>query len=586
MPIVDADTRNAHYILLANLENERSTFIAHWRELAEYLNPRRTRFFITDVNRGDKRHNKIVDSTATLALRTLQSGMMSGKTSPARQWFRLSVPDSDLAEFPPVKEWLSFVEKRMFTVFARSNLYNKLPVVYGDMGGLGTAAMFIEEDFQDVVRFYSLPLGSFSLSTNDRGVIDVFSRQFSLSVREVVQKFGRDPNNPTKIIWDDISREVRRSWDLNQHDQRVEIDHIIEPNPDWDPDKLESRFKRYLSSYFERGISQNKGASTVVSGGSRDLKYLRISGYDFFPVLAPRWEVAGQDIYGTNCPGMTALGDIKSLQLMHKRKSQGIEKMVTPPLMGHSDLKTSKVSILPGDITYLPDRALQQGGLKPVFEINPRIAELSADIQEHQFRIRRTFFEDLFLMIATLDRRKQITAREIDERSEEKLLALGPVMEQLDQDLLDPLIDITFGRMLEQDLIPVPPEELQGQELKVEYISPLDQAQKLINLRSINNFTGFASALVQINPETLDKIDTDQLLDVYGEMVSLPPKILRSDEEVVAIRQKRAQAQQAQQLMESLQQGAGAAKDLSQASVSEDNVLGQLASESEVAGNA
>lgn len=577
MPTVSNETRDQHNVLLANLENERSTFIAHWRELGEYLLPRRTRFFISDANKGDKRHNKIIDSSATIALRTLQSGMMSGVTSPARQWFRLAVPDPQLAEFPPVKEWLQFVERNMSAVFTRSNLYNRLPTIYGDMGGFGTGAIFVEEDFKDVLRFYSLPIGSFMLSTNDRGQIDVFAREFGLTVREVVNKFGRNPEDPTKIVWDDISNEVKRAWDNHQHDQRVEVNHIIEPNPDWDPDRLGSEFMRYRSAYIERGISQNQGQSPLnTSGGVRSNQYLRVSGYDFFPVLAPRWEVSGQDIYGTNCPGMTALGDTKSLQLMHKRKAEAIEKMVKPPLLGSASLRQSKVSILPGDITYMDERSMTQGGLRPVFEVNLRISELAQDIQEHQFRIRRIFFEDLFLMLATIDRR-QITAREIEERHEEKLLALGPVLEQMNQDLLDPLIDIAFNRMMAQGLIPDPPEEIQGQDLRVEYISPMAQAQKLISLGSVTGFAGFAGNIAAINPQSLDKVDTDQILDVYGEMVSLPPKILRSDEEVAAIREQRAEAQRQAQLAEALAQGASAAKDLSQADLSGESVLSNIA---------
>jgi len=78
-------------ILRAQLENERSSFLSHWRDLGEHILPRRPRFTTSENNKGDRKNQKIIDATATMAARTLRSGMMSGVTSPARPWFRLSI---------------------------------------------------------------------------------------------------------------------------------------------------------------------------------------------------------------------------------------------------------------------------------------------------------------------------------------------------------------------------------------------------------------------------------------------------------------------------------------------------------------
>lgn len=190
-------------------------------------------------------------------------------------------------------------------------------------------------------------------------------------------------------------------------------------------------------------------------------------------------------------------------------------------------------------------------------------------------RIKRVFYEDLFLMLSNTDRR-EITAREVDVRQEEKLLALGPVLEQLNQDLLDPLIDIAFTLMDRQGLIPEPPQDIQGKSLRVEYISIMAQAQKLAGIASIERFAGFAQGIAAVNPEALDKIDTDQILDVYGDRLSLQPGIVRSDDKVAEIRQSRAQAQQAAQVAATVQQGAAAMRDLSGADMEGDNALTRL----------
>lgn len=554
-------------ILKSELDNERSSFIAHWRELGEYVFPRRPRFYTTDINKGEKRNSKIIDSTATLAARTLRSGLMGGVTSPARPWFRLTTPDPMFAELGSVKSWLHDVNQKMLTVLLRSNLYNILPIVYGDIGTFATSAMYMEEDFKEVVRFYAIPIGSYYIGVNRQGRVDVFIREFRMTVRQIVEEFGRDENG--KIDWTNISSHVKNYWENKNFEAWIEVNHVIRPNPDWDPNKLASKYKKYESCYYETG---NSGRNSTNYINNQEDIFLRERGYDTFPVLCPRWETTGEDTYGTKCPAMDALGDIKQLQLQEKRIAQAIEKSINPPMTGPTSLRQQKASILPGDITYVDSR---EGGFIPAHEVRTPINEIEAKQEQIRQRISRCFYEDLFLMLANTNRR-QITAREIEERHEEKLLALGPMLEQLNQDLLDPLIDNTFLVMERQGLLPPPPEEMQGMELKVEYISIMAQAQKLVGINSIERFTGFVGNLAAAKPEVLDKLNADQLVDTYGDITSVPPDIIRSDDEVEQIRNQRAEAQRQQQQAEQMQQGAGVVKDLSDAKLTEESALSQV----------
>lgn len=538
---------------------------------SDYYLPRRSRFYTSDVNRGDRRNQNIIDSTGTLAARTLQSGMMSGLTSPARPWFRLTTPDPYLAEFGPVKEWLDIVTRRMVNVFLKSNLYHVLPIVYGDLGVFGTSAMIIEEDFDTTLRSYPFPIGSYCLSNNSKLQVDTFSRDFRMTVRQLVEKFGQYDEKTGRPMWENFSSMVKNLYDSGQYEDWIEVYHMIKPNREYNPNKIDSKFKKYSSCYFEFGSttgSSNQGGMPAPG------VYLSEKGYDYFPVLAPRWQITGEDVYGTDCPGMTALGDIKSLQTMQKRMAQAVEKMVNPPMVAPTSLKHAKASILPGDITYIDEREGLKG-FRPAHEVNFRIGELAQNVQEHQQRVDRAFFADLFLMLQKSDRR-EITATEIDAKQEEKLLALGPVLEQLNQDLLDPMIDIGFDMMNRQGIIPEPPEELQGVELKVEYVSIMAQAQKLLGISSIERFAGFATQIAQVNPESLDKIDVDQMLDIYSESASVPFGIVRSDEAVAEIRQSRAKQQQAAQMAQNLQTATGAVKNLAQSDMSSDNALTEL----------
>lgn len=556
--------------LRAQLDNERSSFLAHWSDLANFVFPRRPRFTVTDVNRGDRRNQKIIDSSPTFAARTLRAGMMGGVTSPARRWFRLTTPDPDLAEMSQVKQWLDIVDTRMEAVFLRSNLYNVLPTVYGDMGVFATAAMHIDEDFDEVIRCYSHPIGSYKIACDARGRVNTFQRDFRMTVRNMIEKFGRPDGND--IDWSIFSDYIKTAWLNGQTEQWIDICHTIKPNDDYEPNKAESKYKKFESCYMEAGTTLSSQGSYLTSIDND--RYLSEKGYDYFPVLCPRWEVTGEDVYGTNCPAMEALGDIKQLMLGERRTMQAVEKMINPPLVGPTSLRNQKTSLLPGDITWSDTREGQQG-LRPIHETRFDITQMEAKQQQVRQRISRAFFEDLFLMLSQSDRR-EITAREVDERHEEKLLALGPVLEQLNQDLLDPLIDITFDIMNRQGFVPTPPEVLQGMPLRVQYESIMAQAQKLVGIAGIERFSLFVNNLAQVHPESLDKINADELVDHYGNITSVPISVIRSDEEVAAIRSERQQAQKVQQATALAAQGSQAAKNLAQAPMDGQNALTEL----------
>lgn len=541
--------RKAHDRRLAELTTERSSFIRHWQDLSDYILPRQARFTVTDRNRGDRRNSKIVDNTATLAVRTLSSGMMSGITSPARPWFQLATPDPSLNEFTPVKLWLDLVKQRMSTVFLRSNLYTTLPITYADLGVFGTNAFAVLEDDEDVIRCYPFPIGSYAIGTSHRGNTDSVYREYQMTARQLVSQFGIES----------VSIATKNLYERGNGEAWIDVVHAVEPNPDYDERKAESRYKRFRSCYYEKGADGEN--------------MLRRSGFDDFPVMAPRWSLTGEDIYG-HSPGMDALGDIKALQLEQKRKAQAIDKMVNPPMTAPSSLRNSRASLLPGDVTYVDVQSGQQG-FAPAYEINPRIQELMLDIQDNQGRIRRAFFEDLFLMIAN-DQRSNITAREIQERHEEKLLMLGPVLERLNDELLDPLIDRTFNIMTRMGLIPPPPKELQGMDLSVEYISVMAQAMKLTGITGIERFMAFAGNMAQANPEVMDKIDFDQAIDEYANMVGTPPSLVRDDDTVAQVRKQRAEQQAQMQQAELAAQGAQTAKTLSQTQLTDENAVGAM----------
>jgi hypothetical protein len=557
--------KKARYQQLAStLWTERTSFDSHWREIGELLMPRRLRFLTSDRNKGDKRNQKIIDSTGRYAARTLQSGLHAGLTSPARPWFILSTPDPSLNRRPNVKIWLHEVTERMRAIFQQVNLYNSLPIVYGDMGMFGTAAMGVLDDSRDLFRTYTYPIGSYALGVSARGLVTTFYREYETTVRQLVEDFGVQ-RGYKDIDWSNISHRVKEAWDKGDYESPVTVCWLVLPNEDADANKIESKYLPWASCHWEQG------------GTESPTGFLRERGYRTFPFMCPRWDVTShEDAYGSDCPGMTALGDIKQLQSEQKKKGQAINKIVDPPLVGSSQLRSQKVSLLPADITY-EDVAHGQQGLRPVHEMRIDLSHLTADIGEVQYRIQRAFHEDLFLMLANDRRQQPATAREIDERHEEKLLALGPVLERTSDELLDPLVDRAYGMMEQAEMIPEPPEELNGVQLKVEYISILAQAQKLVGVVSQDRFLNSVAAMAQTFPNARHKVSEFHAVNNYGDMLGVDPNIILSDEEAQQAVDAEAKAQQAALDAENAQKLALAGKAAAQSPMDGDTALTRLA---------
>lgn len=535
------------------LEKARDGFKPQWEEIAKYVTPGRGIFNNAEPNRGERKDTELLDATPFQALTTLAAGMQGGLTSPSRPWFKLGVTDPELGDYEPVRVWLDEVERRMLHIMGRSNTYNCLHTLYGEVGAFGTGAIYIEEDPTEVLRCTALTAGEYAVAFDSRGMAAEFCRTFWMSAPQLADKFG----------YEALSDGAKSALDGGRRGQWFSVHHLILPNDEFSPLKDERRSARampWASVYWEHGKE----------------KPLRVAGYEEFPVLVPRWDVVGADFYGRG-PGWAALGESKMLQEL-RYDYLGAQKMaIKPPLMGPAGAKKARINLTPGALTYYENDI----AIRPIYQVQPDIPGQLQAIAESRQLIQRFFYADLFLMLAASDHR-DMTAREVTERHEEKMLMLGPVLERLENELLDPLIERVFAIMDRMGLIPQPPEDLGGKLLQVEYISVLAQAQRMVGIEGIERLAGFVGNMAAMNPQVLDKLDLDEAVDQYARKLGVPAAVVVSDEKVAAIREQRAQQQAQmeqmaamQQAAQTAQQGAGAVNQAAQAA--EGGGLEQLA---------
>jgi hypothetical protein len=534
------------------LETERSSWRAHWREISDYLLPTSSRFYTSDRNRGTRRHNNIFDSAGLQALKVLGAGMMAGMSSPARPWFRLTLQDRELAEYDSVKGWLADTQRRMLHIFATSNTYQVLHQVYMELGAFGTSAVVMMEDPVTTIHHYHSPIGEFALANDYRGRVNTLYREFEKTVGEIVIEFGYTNCSPT----------VRTMYDRGNLDEWVKIVHAIEPRAVRSLDNPSAMHKAYRSVYFEPSYD-----------GGDTTKVLRESGFDDFPVMAPRWHRMAGDVYG-HSPGMEALGDIKSLQHMSLRRSNVVDYQTKPPLQVPTSMRQREIDWKPGGVTFV-DQIGVQNTVQPLFAATLPINDLLVSMQDARELIRSAFHADMFLMLANGDTTR-MTATEVAARNEEKMLMIGPVLERLQHELLKPLIDRTFERMITNGNIMMPPEELQGVELDVEFVSVLAQAQRAIGVNSIDRYVNSLGVIAQMRPEVLDKIDVDNWADAYADMLGVDPDIIVPNDQVALIREQRAEQQQQMEQQAMMAQAAQTGQALGNIKTNESNAATDL----------
>ena len=534
------------------LERSRDGFKPQWEEIARYITPGRGIFDAQEPNKGDRKDLHLLDATPFQALTTLSAGMQGGLTSPSRPWFKLGVTDPELGDYEPVRVWLDEVERRMLHVMGRTNTYNALHTLYSEVGAFGTGALYVEEDAAEVLRCAVMTAGEYAIAMDSSGVPSDFCRTFWMTAPQMARKFGRDV----------LSAGAKSAIDHGRITQYFRVTHLIAASDELfaSGERRKANGMPWGSVYWEQGAKEP----------------LRVAGYEEFPVLVPRWDVLGSDFYGRG-PGWAALGESKMLQELRFDYLEAQKMAIRPPIQMPTGAKKMRADLTPGALTYYDGPV----AATPLYQVRPDIPGQLQAIAESRELINRFFYADLFLMLAMNDQR-DMTAREVAERHEEKMLMLGPVLERLENELLDPLIERVFAIMDRMGLMPPPPEDLGGKLLQVEYISILAQAQRMVGLDGIERLAGFVGQMAQLNPAVLDKLDMDEAVDQYAKKLGVPAVVVVSDENVAAIREQRAQQQAqmeqmaaAQQMAQTAQQSAGAVNQVAQAA--ESGGLDQLA---------
>ena len=558
------------------LKSKRQNWDNLWQDLSDYFCPGR----ITAIRReeeGARKTKKIYDNTGADAAQKLAAGLYSRTVNPASKWFYITTETSDeeLEKDKEVNNWFDIARDRTQSVINKRGT-GALYQTYCDLTSLCNAVLFIQEDPIHGVSFRTYPIDRVDIAEDYRGVVDTVYRKFEMTLRQIDQEF------PGKLPHDKLQQmEI-------EPDAKAWVLHVVAPRKDRDPDKIDNLNMPFESLY-------------ILCEGP---VLLEESGYPEMPYAVARLEVLAGELYGRG-PATIALPEVKSLNEMAKLQLDGSNMRLRPPLDVPLNAYVNPIQLIPGYKNLNQD----EGGRRiTALNVAGDLQYTAKDIELQQNKVKEIFYNDQLYLRTNAE----MTATEVQKRSEIQMQLMGPWQGRLELELFEPMINRILGILIRTGEVPPPPQALlenaeetlsgRPQEvidqirdhavlggkkskktkkqtpqqeakerqkystraLKIVYDSPLARAQRLVDVQVIDQVKMSIAQSMQLNPqgaqEYLMRFDMVQMEVDRAKALGLPTKYIVSQSEY---EQAKAQMQQQQQQAQAMQQ-MGAMADIGQ----------------------
>lgn len=527
-------------------KSHRSRLLAGWQKVTRYVLPYSGRYYQAERDKSVA-FAPILDNQAAWAHDVLVAGISAGAFPQSMPWVGLRLKGSKTEDGGIGAEYCDRVADVIHATYSQANVYPGLRHCVSEMSAYGPGCLIVEEHEENIIHLHRLTAGEFCFERDFDGYVSALFREFVSTVGAVVDQFG----------YDACRQDVQIAWDEKKYGQEVRLLHVIDERKRRDPSVEDNQNMPWRSVYID------------LAGSDTDPP-LRESGYPFMPVLGPRWQVIGSDTYGTSAV-LRAMGDISGLQHKHTRLGEAVDRMTRPATQGPADVE--EVQTLPGSHT----RTNGGARIEPIGISVLPIQHLKELIEDDRMRIARALYADVFQAFLG-DQRSGVTAREIMARTQEKVQGMAPVLNNIDHELLRPLVKMTIWFLAQRGMMPPAPPELEGEEMDIEFVSPLFRAMKSEQSRGTMQLLEMIAQLGTVPgwDHVRDRADVDAAADELRDTFGAPARVLKTVREVQSVRDARAKAIAAQQQMQAAQSMAGTAKDLAGAELSPTNALGQL----------
>lgn len=519
-----------------------------WQDISENVVPRKS--YVTESHDfiDDSRHRRLYDTTAIDAAQTLGNGHSSFITPAEQRWFYWGAPDH--LKTDEHEEWYRRASLIAAVELAGSNFYTQSSECYLDRSSFGIANISAWPGRRTALNFKVHPVNSYVIDEGDEGIVEELAFVYEQGISQHVKMLGKETCMKSEKM-----RNALQKLEQNGTNTRLRVLHHVWPRDDSKRDVMSKEGKHLPIG------------SVYICMDDKTL--LHEGGFEEQPYTCSRYlkHTSRGAQYGYS-PAWRAMPAIRQVNFLQMSLDLVAEKQATPPVL-IPDYLEGEVDLRAGGATMFQASRVKGSYGLPQEWANSGRYEIGVDrVREKQQEINRAFHVDLFRMFAEMDRNAQMTAREVAERSSEKLIQFSPSFTRFTSDF-EVCMTRVFNVLLRQGKFPPPPPGLIYLDQKtgrpnvptpkVIYQSKIALAIQQLQNSGVDRLMERALAVGELAPEVFDNFDLDATVRVIGRNDGVPEEVFRPQKEVDAIRQARQEAQEQAAQMEQLQQGADAA---------------------------
>jgi hypothetical protein len=497
-----------------------------WKEIATLTNPQMNEWNEKPSNHEPTSSKSIYDSSGIQASDNFADGILGSAFGRNVRWFDYSPENETYKKNDGIMRFLQQAALVRYGQFNRSNFYDEARVAVKCCADFGTMIMVRETDIEDKRQVYNtLHLKRCVILEDRYHNIDSLFYDFWIDAFKAVARFGIDK----------VPEAIRSSYE--------------------NKDLILYQFTNYIFPVDKFGFKSDmkrlaKGkpyASVIVADVDRETAIAE-GGYSKRPFFAWRWSSSMDGTeWGVGNPGLKFLGDGKQANALRRDYSRSSALAAQLPIKATKDLR-GRIDLSPGGKTYL-----NPGEDFAPAQVTGNLQSQLMDLQDLRKSIQEAYMVDIFKILSqNIDQRK--TAAEVHGIQGEKAVLMSAFYGRLVSEFLEPVIEDGFQDDFDMGLLPEMPEEIAGEPLEIDMVSPLAMLQRqAVVIDPLNRFMAQATALAQVNPQALDAVDIDAYLAALGQALGVDKGVVRSMYQIKQMRAAKAKLQ-AEQMAQQQQQ--------------------------------
>lgn len=491
------------------LQRSRTNYESAWQDIRQLVRPN-TVDFQAQTSPGDVRTERMYDGTAMQSNVDLANAVHSFLINPSERNFGIKVvSNAELNKNQDVIAWADEVSEIIASEYSddRTKFHSSMQECFLDLA-FGNIILLQEYDSDaGHLVFESCPLSCSFFEENSNGQVDKLARKLKMNVRQIEQEFPG-------AKWD--------GKEDDKPDKEYTVIHFVYPRKD----RIYGREDKMNMPYASCWLLKDKGV------------LLKEDGYRSFPYHVGRWSKSNEEVYGRG-PAINCLPEIRMLNRMEFTIIKAWQKAVDPPLIMPNDGFIGKFRTAPGSINY-SDSSMGEFEVQTL-EHKGKLEGAENKSDQKRERIRTSFYAD---WVKLMPKKERQTAYEISELVEQQLRMMAPLLGPIQSEMIVPCLQRSYQLLGAAGFLPPAPPVLQGQTVEVDYVSASTRAQAATRVTNYGRLIQNLSILQPFAPEVMDAVDTDAVAQDMALLLGVPRRAIRSPDDIIEIRNSRAQQQQ------------------------------------------